>query len=422
MNVQKLLYQNVFWRGSFFATGFILNILVARKLGADTTGWLYYLFTLFSFFTLIGSFSMEAAIIYFGSKGEIALRTLANFAWKWTVMVALLILIVGGGAIFMNRGIKLETASYALVFICGNILITFMSALFYARKEYRTSNAAAIVVNLLLIAAVVIFREEIFVRLYFGSYLVLGLFLSLLVFLQTSPAAQGSNGHLKKLLRYSLLAFCSNFVFFLLYKIDYWFVNRYTSATDLGNYIQVSKIAQIFFIVPGIIAQALFPLFAGDYIREVQKRLQLLSRTIFFCYLLLCAIVGVSGKWLFPLIFGESFSGMYLPFILLIPGILALSTLYSLSAWFSGNNLIRVNLTGSAIATVIIIAGDALLIPQLGINAAALVSSVGYICYHLYVLHVFNRMHNTKVSSFFSFRPSDIASLKALFLKRRDAI
>ena len=65
----------------------------------------------------------------------------------------------------------------------------------------------------------------------------------------------------KQIIRYSLTALGANAVFFLVYRIDYLFVNYspVCSAADLGNYIQVSKLGQMMLVVPQIIASVVFP-------------------------------------------------------------------------------------------------------------------------------------------------------------------
>ena len=50
---------------------------------------------------------------------------------------------------------------------------------------------------------------------------------------------------LKIVIRYSLFALMANLIYFLVNRIDYWFVEHYCSAEDLGNYIQASKLAQM---------------------------------------------------------------------------------------------------------------------------------------------------------------------------------
>ncbi|MEO7315330.1 MAG: hypothetical protein ABIW47_09100 [Ginsengibacter sp.] len=420
MNIQKLLYQNIFWRGLFFVTSFLLNVFIARHFDAAITGWIYYLFTIFSFYTLIGSFSLEAGLIYFGSKKEISLEKLTGFSMLWALSIALLVVISYFVLILLGTDIPMIKFQYALLFICGNILLTFITSLFYAQQNYVTSNVVGISINLLLIILLLNvnasswLNNHVFIFIYFGSFLIAGTLLLFLLFKKLTISDFGwfNMLQLKKLFKYSTIVFLSNVVFFLLYKIDYWFVNRYCNPDELGNYIQISKVAQMFFILPAILAGALFPLIAGNHIGKIENTLKVISRTIFFLYLLGCGVLIIVGKWLFPFVFGESFSGMYQPFLFLIPGILALSTLYTLTAYFSGKNKVSVNLMGSFLALIVIVAGDALLIPKYGIIAAASVSSLGYITYHIFVLYTFNRIHRSGVVDFFYFRLSDLKKLK----------
>ena len=425
MNIQKLLYQNIFWRGLFFVSGFLLNILIARHFDAAISGWIYYLFTIFAFYTLIGGFSLEAGLVYYGSKKEISMEKLTGFSMLWTFFIALIVTVSYFIVIFSGMNIPMIKFQYALLFICGNILLTFITSLFYAKQNYITSNVAAIGVNLWLI--ILLFNvnaeswlnNDVFISIYFGSFLLTGFILLFIFFKRISFPKFKMIGkwELKKLFRYSLLVFFSNIVFFLLYKIDYWFVNRYCTLEELGNYIQVSKVAHMFLILPGIMAGSLFPLIAGDHIKKAESALKVISRSIFFLYLLGCGILIMVGNWLFPFVFGKSFSGMYLPFLFLIPGILALSMVSTLAAYFSGKNKVSVNLKGSLIALIIIITGDALLIPVYGIKAAAAVSSLGYIVYNIYVLYTFDSIHKSGIIDFFYFRISDFKRLKESILK-----
>lgn len=420
MNIQKLLYQNIFWRGLFFVSAFLLNVLIARHFDAAITGWIYYLFTLFSFFTLIGSISLEASFVYFGSKGEISLQKMAVFSIIWVISIAILVVLAYIFTIIFDEKIPVIKLQYAVLFICGNILLSFITSLFYAKQNYVTSNVTAIIINVLLMILLLNINEQsflnnqTFIYIYFGSFFLTAilLFFQLLRYFKGSKYELITKKDLIKIFRYSSLAFFSNIVFFLLYKIDYWFVNRYCSLEELGNYIQISKLAQLFFILPGILAGSLFPLIAGNHIKKVEDYLKIISRSIFFFYFLACIVLVFIGKWLFPFIFGQGFSGMYRPFLFLIPGILALSTLYTLTAYFSGKNKVSVNLKGSMIAIVFIVGGDAILIPKYGIAAAAAVSSFGYIVYHIYVLYTFNRIHKSGVIDFFYFKVGDFKKLK----------
>ena len=301
----------------------------------------------------------------------------------------------------------------------------FVERTFYAKQNFITSNVVGISINALLIILLMNvnvyswLNNETFIFIYFGSFLLAGFIMLILFFnkLRIPKIEWIDKRQLKKLFNYSLLVFLSNVISFLLYKIDYWFVNKYCSPEELGNYIQISKVGQMFLLLPGILAASLFPLFAGNHITKMEDALKFISRTVFFIYLLGCSFLVVVGKWLFPFVFGGSFFGMYQPFLFLIPGILSLSMVSTMAAYFSGTNRVPVNLAGSFLALVVIITGDALLIPRYGITAAAAVSSAGYITYHIFVLYTFNRIHHSGVIDFFYFRLSDLKRLKESVFK-----
>jgi len=208
------------------------------------------------------------------------------------------------------------------------------------------------------------------------------------------------------------MAFAGNIIYFLLYRIDYWFVAKYCTADQLGNYIQVSKLVHLFFIIPTILASAVFPLTAGGQKKDINNLLTLLSRSIFFIYLLICLVLVFTGKWIFPFVFGDSFSLMYQPFLLLIPGILSLSGLFTLTAYFAGKNQIKINITGSVYAVIVILIGDIIFIPHYGINAAALVSSIGYMIYQGYIIFVFKKEFDTSLYDLFIIRITDLKIIK----------
>lgn len=422
MNIQKLLYQNIVWRGLFYLLGFILNIAIARHFQSEFTGRLYYLINAYAFVTLIASVSMEAGITYFASSRIISPSRLLNFSILWVIVIAMLMIgVFLCSSFFTKLTISKNQFLFALFFVCGNITVTFLNSLFYAESKFILPNFIGIIVNIFLISLIFFINknywltDEKYVFIYFASFLLQGIILIIIFTFRIHIKYQlhlPKIAEVKMLFKFCLLAFVSNFITFLYYRIDYWFVNHYRTAEELGNYIQVSKIAQMFFVLPGIFAAAVFPLTAGGRRRDVNDMLTVMSRSILFFYTLACLFLAVTGKWLFPFIFGTSYDKMYIAFLFIIPGILGLSTLYTLTAYFAGKNRVIVNLKGSLLALVTIACGDVLFIPKYGINAAAAISSLGYIVYHIYVLRVFIKEYKTPVQSFFIFRYSDLLSMK----------
>ena len=298
----------------------------------------------------------------------------------------------------------------------------------YAKRNFFLPNIINIIINLVLIGILLLMQfsqikiadDNTFIIIFFSSMLLQGLIAVLALgikYIRHWRPIFPTTIELRKLFRFGLTAFSANIISFLLYRIDYWFVKEYCDAADLGNYIQVSKLAQVFFILPGILAGTVFPLTAGGQRQNVNELLATISRLIFIFYIFCCGILAVTGYWLFPLLFGESFQNMYVPFLLLIPGILALSTLYTLTAYNAGKNKISTNIKGASIALAFIIVTDLVFIPLYGINGAAMISSIGYIIYHIYVLTAFTKEYGSSAISFFNFKLSDIQKIRNSIFK-----
>jgi O-antigen/teichoic acid export membrane protein len=140
-----------------------------------------------------------------------------------------------------------------------------------------------------------------------------------------------------------------------------------------------------------MISTVVFPFVASGSQPGMRNRLSSYSRKLVWLYVGLCTLLAATGYWLFPFVYGETFSKMYIAFLLIIPGILAISALYPYTAFFSGENKIIVNIKGSLLAFVFIAAADYFLIPRYGIYAASAISSVGYFIYYCYVFVVFQK-------------------------------
>jgi len=122
---------------------------------------------------------------------------------------------------------------------------------------------------------------------------------------------------------------------------------------------------------------------------------------MFSIYSILIVLFALTGQFLFPLVYGATFDHMYIPFLLLVPGILGLSSLGFISAYYAGKNKVIVNLTGTSLALAVVITGDILFIPHFGINAAAFISSVAYLTCYFYILLRYKKEYNVPVKDFF---------------------
>lgn len=431
MKLATALSNSIIWRGFYFISVMLLNILVARQFGSDGSGQIYYVINLFAFAVLVLSFCIEAPMSYYLSQQKLNETQLGVMAIGWVLLImipawfVLRLLKVPEGGLFNEQ-------SYSMIstgFLTGNLLISFFVALFYAKMDFVLPNLLLVGVNLLLIVLVPnnsivsgFITNELYVQLYFYSFFAQG-FLLMLAFLfryfKWTDLKKIPNDLLKPFISYAFIAVVTNSMTFLMYRVDYWFVKKFWDVPgDLGNYIQACKLAQLFFILPSILAAVVFPMTASGRREEMNEKMQLLSRGLVFFYTIACIGLILTGYWLFPFVFGSTFSNMYLPFVLLVPAIVCYSVIHLLAAYYSGKKVLRVNFQGNIIALAIIVIGDLLVIPRFGIIGAAVVSSAGYICYMCFILLKHKKEYQSRFADFLFFRKSDAVLLRKLIMEK----
>ena len=425
----KYFYQTTVWKLLVQLIGFLLNLLIARYFGAAQSGDLFYLLSIYSLIILFFSFSLESGIIYYGTKKTISFNQLISFSLLIALLsiglVSLYFLFVpNSNALITNNRLLFWSA---LSFITGNLLYSFAGSLFYAKNNFIFQHKVAFAAQLVLLLILLLkwanllpsLNDTTYFLLYFISYLGMGIFCFLFFIILQKEKFKFSlptNTHLKLLFNYCGLAWVGNLIFFLLYRLDYLFVEKLCSATELGNYIQVSKIAQLFFILPTILASIIFPLTISKPTDEILKWVTSLSRLIFFTYSIVCLFAMATGYWLFPFVFGETFTDMYLPFVLLVPGILSLSISFTITAYFAGIKKLDINIKGALLALVIVIAGNSIALNFYSIKVAAIVSSLAYLILMIYLIRTLKKLHPVPTSAFFIFKSKDFTDLKSIIL------
>ena len=428
MSFRRISYRAFFWRGGYLFSAFLLNVLFARYYGAAGSSVFYYLINLYSFVLLIAGLSMEGGMSYFLAKGQVEAGELAAFSCLWALALSVLgIFLLTGYFHFFDSDIPGSLFRLtALTFIPGQLLITFFSALFYARESTVVPNGVPLAINTVLILLIglaftwpAFIGHSTYLHFYFFGVLAAGILLALLFLARFGWAWRLPDPAIrKKIVQYSLVALVANVAFFIVYRVDYWFVKRYCTAIELGNYIQVSRLGQTILILPGILASVIFPRTIIEKGGAMPARLARMTRVMVLFFLVLFLLVLFGGRQLFPLMLGRSFSQMYRPALLLLPGIGFLSVLAPLSAYFAGLHRVEVNVRAAISGVVVMIAGDFLLIPKFKIAGAAIVSTAAYFITMLYSLVIFSKSNQLHPKTLFVFTRADWQWLKNLALNR----
>lgn len=401
MTLKSLVRQNLFWRSSFIGSGLLVSILLAQSLKPAFTGSMYYDIALLTFYIQIAGLSLESGINFFAASKKADEASLGMISLIWTF----LILIIAGGAYNLigkeNLGIKsigVDT-KMILAFIGGNVLYSYFSALFFAKLNFRIPNLLGTLINVLICLVAlaklnqfIVLSEEDIIGMFLYSFLIKGLLVAIWHYSTSKSFFKFNFKILPGIFKYSLFACIANLLTFLLNRFDYFFVEKYCSEISLGNYIQVSKISQLFFMVPAMMSAVYFPVISGSsepfkYVSQIRKS----SRFSLFLAIASSSLLIITGYWLFPYAFGKDFNDMYWPFLLMVPGIIAFSSIFHITAFFAARNQIWVNIKGTTLALIFLFTFDPFVIQLFGIYGAASVISASYLVYAFYIMNAFRK-------------------------------
>ncbi len=434
MTFSKVLVQSLIWRGCYFITLFIVNLALSRYLQAEGSGVVYYISNTFVFIQLVAGLSLENGITYFAAGKRIPTNKLLWFCLLWTAILAMLQLIIY--SIFPFNGQVLppqKITQYAFCFITGSLLITYCANVFYTTGNFFISNLVLSVFNLFFILFVFVkygwlhkISKSTIIDIYFYTLLLQGITVAVVCVLKNRSwreLAIPKPAETKKFIRYSLSVLLFNVLLFLVYRIDYYFVKYSPVCTpsDLGNYIQASKLGQMLLIIPQIIGSAVYPqVSSGKDMENVSRMIVLLIKLTAAVFLLVFIFIFFTGKEFFPFLFGNTFTRVQLPFLLLLPGIFGLSVISFLSNYFSGQGNVSISVRSAFIAMIVVLAGDFAFVSRYGIIAAALVSMIGYLVMCAPYLIKFIKERKMLYRDFFRFQKTDWLLLTSFGKRNKD--
>jgi O-antigen/teichoic acid export membrane protein len=431
MSFQKQIAESLVWRGLYFISVLAMNIFLSRYLGAANAGWVFYISNNFSFIVIVAGLTLETAVSYYSSSKAIDNNELAWFSIVWSLSAS--VIVFAGLYVYFimykNTAVvsRADYFYYALCYITGIQLTNFFTVLFYANKNFFLPNFLMVILNTIVIIFILTqngtkTHTSLIIKLYFTFFIITGVVLAAAFIIKKQSWKKVSLPafiNIRLLVRYALVALAANVIFFLVYRVDYWFVKKYCTAQELGNYIQVSKLGQMLLIIPAIVSAVVFPHTAasGTDLIEMKDNIIRIGRITTMLYALLFVIMVLSGRWIFPFVFGRTFQLMYIPFLLLLPGLWSLSNLSVLSAYFGGVNKVKINVQGASVALFVILAGDFLFIPHYGIIAAAIVSTAGYTVNFMYSFFTLQKEYSVSIRQYLCINKEDIIWLKGIIRK-----
>jgi O-antigen/teichoic acid export membrane protein len=406
--------------------------VIARLLGPKALGEIQFAYLVPGLVLLLTNFGLPLANIYFlGRQAYPLSRMLGNVLLRWLIETCVVVPLL-----FLARGqiltyVPVSTQIYAAI-ICWIPLQTLNSYLmsiltaqmrFYEQFWINLVQGAAVIIAVLvavgplglgtvgavagLVAAtcIVLLAEMWFLR--HG-----------LVLHQLRPPAR----LIRNCLRFGLRGYFANLAQFVTYRFDSFIVSYLLGVTALGLYAAAYTAAEMLLYFPTCLATVMFPATAASSIADANWRTARVSR-LTFAFALLGSIAGAAvAPWLFRALLGPRFTYSVVLFWALLPGIIMLAGAKIITADLLGRGFPQLSSRGSLGGMVAIGLLDVWLIPEWGLIAAALISSLVYGCQAVYWIRCLKRVTGMKTSELLVMTRDDLSVLTTVLSTRTNPL
>ena len=399
----------------------ISSIVVTRFLGPENKGIFIYLVMISNVILPISFIGLGNGIQYyisnktfkvkevFFSTGVVGILTgffVSGLVWllwffscfgesgnaaSFQVLLPFLICIPVDGVLYVSRFLLMGDSQFQ---INNNItlsmaVVSAITLLVFIFLSPDKLLAAAIALNLVKII-----------------YLIVIIFFMLKLY---SPILKLDYNYLKQTYSYGAKSWLGNISARANDQLDQLIIGMFISPAQLGIYSVSYAIVNLLLIPSNALSPVLFNKISQ--VKSLEKSSEIAAqvhRSLFLVILTIAIGLAVAGYWLIPLMYGAEFSDAYIPFLILLPGIL----IYSVSRrvlhkFLSANGFPLKTSLVQFIAAVVGVISYILLIPSYGIIGGAIGSTIAY-CTSMAVAYILTVNLLKKHFNFFSFSISDI--------------
>lgn len=405
----KEILKAGFFRLLFLGFNFLVGLFIAVMSGTGIFGTISLMIVNASLLYLITGFGADQAIVWHGAGKKISPDKLFTFSVLTSIIQIGLFVFFSflffqsSGKTLLSKNITCQYIILELIYFSGLVLLEKYVSLLYARHQAKTCN---LILTSVTMAALIILSMSWFnvIKIEidtFRFFCFFTLFQALSVFFLyhiKNPASFSffSKKDLVSLFRFSGIVFVSNLIQFLAYRADYWFIDYFKNAEQVGIYSQANRFAGLLWIVPNIIAALLIPRISSPENNFKETELARIAGILNYLNVLVTGIIVFISYLIYTYFLQQEYFTGFRSLLLMLPGFFFFSMGIIISAYFSARNLLWINFTGALICLVIIIVSDILLIPVFGIDGAAVANTIAYTCATIFTVWMF--MKKTKLT------------------------
>jgi len=377
----------------------LIGIIVARILGPAGKGLLAIITMVGTTTVSLGNLGINQFNTYAISNKSVEKKNIiGNSFWAGFILGIIGFAIVSVVALNFPLFFRNIPRSYLLLYLTS-LPFLFWSNFFYGiltgEQKFRKFNAFSIiaqVINLIgVILLLLVFKLDVFyVLIWYVLVNIIGALLPMGYILLRDGLFLGLNLKvLKSSLNYGIKICLTGIFALLILRVDLYMVNFFKGMAEAGFYSLASTFGDIFFILPFSIVTVMFPKINVED-KSKKESVAKYSRISLLSVLIMAIGTLLFIKLFIGLLYGQAFLPSVQPILLLLPGLIALSSTIVLGQYFLSTKYPFKLTLCWFLATVLNIILNFIYIPQYGMMAAALSSTITYLLvfgFHYYFFH-----------------------------------
>jgi len=388
---------------------FITSIIVVRSLGAEKNGYIVYFMLILNLLSDYGHLGINNANIYFEKRSEYLQKEVFNVNISYLIINSIIIgiffvLLKFNNVIFKEYNFLMILGG--VILIAANLILSCISGTYIADERISELNRATLIycfINSILIIMLNFF-EYLNVYTYFIVRIITVItnLLLLISNIKIKFKFQLNYILLKSEIKYGIWLYLATLFIYLNYRCDQFIVKNILGITQLGIYSLGVTLAELLLVIPQSVQTA----FTGKLynIREDNnERNKITAITIKFTFYvtLILVILGLFMTKLIPIIYGNEFKDASIVTGLLFIGLIFISIAKVSYPYYNSKGTPRIHMIYAAITLILNTTLNMIFIPKLGINGAAIASTLSYIFYGFMYIYTFIKKEKFKISDFF---------------------
>lgn len=390
-----------------FGIGFATSFLLAGMLLPEGRGQYALLVLVPGMLNALGQLGLPSAMSFFAGRG-MRLDQLQRLGWGLTA--GLSVVLVGGTIALLPflsstvlQPVPSELVLVAVASLPFQLGTAFAGSTLIGRQRIRNYNLIIVAQAAGMLGGVVLLVGvfDLGVVGAVASYLAVAVLAAIATTIELQRVvreepASGPSVKLGGFMSYGLRIYPASVTGFFSYRADILVLSAIVNdAAAVGLYTFAVSLAELAFMIPDSVSTIFYPRVAGMERRSADLLAPQVSR--FTLLVTGIAVVGlVPAGYVATHVVLPAYAESMVPFLVIIPGIMALSLSKVLAGYIGGLGLPLKVARASIVNLVVNLVANVILIPPLGIAGAALASLISYVIHAAILTVIAARIANRR--------------------------